>query len=129
MPTPWTHADAWVLASLAGTSADNCCALSEVVARADALNHAVLTEREFTTALARLAAAGLAVAGPDGYALTPAGAALYEDRAGKGGWAESLPVGLRGHGEPPAAEPLELPPGEFDKAVAAYQAAVERALS
>lgn len=129
METSWTHSDAWVLVSLAGTSPDNTCALAEVIARADAMEHAVLTEGEFTGAIANLVAAGLAAAdaAADRYWLTEAGRALYEQRTQRGRWSESVPRGLRELGRP-AGAPASLPAGAFDRAVAEYQAAAERAL-
>jgi hypothetical protein len=74
----WTTSDAWVLASIAGTGPGDGCTLAQIVSKADGINHAVMTEAEFTTAVPRLIAAGLidAEAEADRYWLTEAGQAL-----------------------------------------------------
>jgi hypothetical protein len=45
--------------SIGGTSPDDGYRLSEIIAKADCTNHAILIEAEFTRAVPRLLAAGL----------------------------------------------------------------------
>lgn len=100
MDSGWTS-DGWILRSIAATGST----LRGVIGVADYLNHAIPTEEEFTGAVGRLVAAGLAGCDPaaDRYWLTPAGQASPA----------VLPV-------LPPAPPLTLPPGVFAAAVRAY---------
>jgi len=120
--TAWTVADAWVFASIGGT--DEGCTLAEIVARADGINHAILTEAEFIRAVPRLVAAGLigADAKADRYWHTEVGRSLYRQRMkrhGLFGWTDAIPPALRRLGEPQDAA---WSPGEgaFDRAVHEY---------
>jgi hypothetical protein len=117
--TAWTDTDAWVLMALGGTSEDDPSPLSEIIARADAIEHAVLEKTEFTTSAGRLAAAGLIAGGGGSYWLTVAGQGLYAERTRRSGWRDNLLRGLRRLGDPRDA-PLPLEPGEFDGAVDDY---------
>jgi hypothetical protein len=117
--TTWTDTDAWVLMALGGTSEDAPSPLSEIISRADAIEHAVLEQTEFTTSAGRLAAAGLVAGGGGSYWLTVAGQELYADRTRRSGWRDNLLRGLRRLGAPRDA-PLSLEPGEFDGAVSDY---------
>jgi len=54
----WTVSDAWVFSSIEGTGPDDGYTLTQIIAKADGINHAILTEAEFTQAVSRLAAAG-----------------------------------------------------------------------
>ena len=118
----WTRADALVLAVLHGTSNTAPSDLAGLIARADALEHAVLEPREFETAAGRLIAAELITTDGERFWLTEAGSRLCAERLGRGDWSESLAIGLRKLG-PPTGEPLELPAGQFRSAVDAYLAA------
>jgi len=51
----WEFSDAWVFAAVTSVGAS----LTEVIATGDAINHAILSEAEFTRAVPRLLAAGL----------------------------------------------------------------------
>jgi len=120
----WTFADAWVFASIEGTSRDNGCRLVDIIARADGINHALLSEAEFTRAVPRLVAAGLigtdAVA--DRYWHTDAGRALYQRRMrrhGLFGWMDAIPPALRGLGAPQDGA-WSLPAGAFARATRTY---------
>jgi DNA-binding transcriptional regulator PaaX len=106
----WTFIDAWVLASI-----DDGASLSEIVAKADWINHAILGEDEFTAAVPRLVAAGLIEADgeADRYALTETGRQLHRSPHGN-----LVPV-LRRHGEPQDAQ-WRLPAGAFERAVRTY---------
>ncbi|WP_433795595.1 hypothetical protein [Actinoplanes sp. CA-252034] len=114
--TAWTSTDAWLLMALGGTSEDDPSPLSEIINRADAIEHAVMEEAEFTTSAGRLTAAGLIAGGGGDWWLTAAGQELYADRTRRSGWRDNLLRGLRKLGAPQDA-PLTLEPGEFAKAV------------
>jgi hypothetical protein len=116
--------DAWVFCSIEGTGPDDGSALAQVIAKADLINHAILTEAEFTQAAARLVAGGLigAESEADRYWHTEAGRALYRQRMkGRGlfGWIDAIPPALRRLGEP-QDKAWSLPPGAFDRAVEEY---------
>lgn len=105
MAPDWTTADAWVFAAIAGAGPDDGRPLSRVIATADGINHAILTEAEFVRAVARLTAAGLVGADPaaDRYWRTEAGRSLYATRMrrrGLFGWIEAIPPALRRVGAP-----------------------------
>ncbi|PRX16974.1 hypothetical protein [Actinoplanes italicus] len=108
----WTSADVWVLKILIGTGSENPSDLGDIVMRGDAMEHAVLEEREFTTAAGNLVAAGLVEFGDDGYWLTEAGRELTNRR-------RDIERRLVRLGEP-RGTPLELAPGEFTRAVDGY---------
>lgn len=122
--TAWVAGDAWVLAALINDTPPRPHTLVEVIAIADGINHSVLTEAEFTNAIGRLAAAGLAEAdaGADRYQPTDAGAALRKRwRHGAFGWIEAIPPQLGKIGVPQDAVWC-LPSGIFDRAVQEYLA-------
>ena len=90
----WTMTDAWVFAAIADDRPARAHTLAEVIAITDGINHAVLTEEEFTAAAGRLAAAGLidADAARERYWPTEAGANLRRRwRHGAFGWIEAIP--------------------------------------
>ena len=76
--------------------------LVDVVAKANGINHALLSEAEFTRAVPRLVAAGLVGADAVPTATgTDAGHALYQRRMrrhGLFGWMDAIPPALRGLG-------------------------------
>jgi hypothetical protein len=113
----WTWSDVWLLRSIAGRDAASGATLRGIIATADYLNHAVPDEAEFTGALDRLCAAGLAgydlVAGR--YWLTPAGHASPAHRGTFTAATGTLPPPV-----PPARPPLTLPPGAYAATVADY---------
>jgi hypothetical protein len=122
--TEWTISDAWVFSSIEGTGPDDGCKLTQIIAKADGINHAVLTEAEFTRAVPRLVAAGLIglQAEADRYWHTEAGQALYRQRMkrrGLFGWFDAIPPALRRLGEPQDSA-WSLPAGTFDHAVHEY---------
>lgn len=113
--------DAWVFSSITGTGPDDGHTLARIVAVADGINHAVLTEAEFTRAVPRLVAAGLigADAHTDRYWHTEAGRALRQrwiDRGGLFTWIDVVLPALRRLGEPHGTA-WSLPAGAFDRAV------------
>jgi hypothetical protein len=116
--------DAWIFASLGGTGLSDGFSLQLVIAAADGINHAILTEEEFIHGVPRLVAAELAGADPvaDRYWHTDAGHALYQrTMKGRGlfGWMEAMQPALEELG-PPVDGVLPLQPGAFDRAVRAY---------
>jgi hypothetical protein len=121
----WTWSDAWVFSSIDGTGRDDGCRLSEIIMRADMINHAILTEAEFTRAVPRLLAVGLigaADAEADQYWLTETGRALYRQRMkrrGMFGWMDAIPPALGRLGEP-EDNAWSLPADAFDQAVREY---------
>jgi hypothetical protein len=116
----WTLSDAWVFSAIEGTGPDNGYTLAQIIAKADGINHAILTEAEFTQAVPRLVAAGLvgAHAETDRYWHTEAGRALYRQRMkrhGLFGWIDAIPPALRRLGEPQDTA-WSLPTAVFDRA-------------
>ncbi len=119
----WDFADAWVYAAIAGSGPTDGASLTQIILYADALNHALLMESEFTAAFGRLRAAGLAEgdATADRYWLTDKGSAL---RAGYGyrglvGWMDVVPRALASLSAP-TDSPWVLPPDAFDDAIREY---------
>jgi hypothetical protein len=123
----WTAADAWVLASIEPGGST----LTELLTKADGVNHARLLEGELTAALPRLLTAGLIGVSPaaDRCWYTPAGHALYE-RAMRGrgafAWPEALLPALTRLG-PPVDATWSLPPGRFATAAKEAQALLHAA--
>jgi len=120
----WMSADAWVFAAIDGSGPEDGSSLRQVVARADAINHAILTEAEFVRAVGRLVAAGLVGADStvDRYWQTESGRTLYAARMkGRGlfGWTDALPPALYRLGPPRDVE-WSLPVGAFERAVNDY---------
>jgi hypothetical protein len=120
----WTISDAWIFASLGGTGRHDGFSLQLVVAAADGINHAILSEEEFVRGIPRRVAAGLAGADPDAdrYWHTDPGHELYQrTMKGRGlfGWMDGILPALEELG-PPVDGELRLPPGAFERAVRAY---------
>jgi hypothetical protein len=116
--------DAWVFSSVEGTGAGDGFTLAQIVAKADRINHDILTEAEFTRAVPRLVAAGLvgAQAEADRYWHTEAGQALrrrWTNRGSLFSWIDVIPPALRRLGGPQDAA-WPLPAGAFDRAVKAH---------
>jgi hypothetical protein len=57
------ESDARVFASIRGTGPDNGYTLTQIIAKASAINHGLLAEAEFGQAVPRMIAAGLVGAG------------------------------------------------------------------
>ncbi|MGI8330547.1 hypothetical protein ACRYCC_11330 [Actinomadura scrupuli] len=122
MSTGWTMSDAWVFAAISSDRAHDMRSLTQVIAIADAINHAILVEAEFTSAVARLLSAGLVGADPvnDRYWMTDAGLRVrVQWRTGLFGWIDSIPAALRQLAEPIDAG-YSLPPDAFRTAVREY---------
>jgi hypothetical protein len=70
--------DAWVFSSVEGTGTTDGYTLAQIIAKADAINHDILTELDFTRSVPRLVAAGLigVQAEADRYWHTESGQAL-----------------------------------------------------
>ncbi|GAA4361293.1 hypothetical protein [Angustibacter luteus] len=115
----WRFADAWVLTAV--TISQHPCDLVDLVAAADAVNHAIVTEAEVESSVGRLAAAGLlAIDGDDRFALTGEGAALVGHRqGGLVGQVASVLQLLRA--VTPGTSSWRLPPGAWSAATAQYR--------
>jgi len=127
-PPAWTMSDAWVFAAIANDGPSATHTLTELIGIADGINHAVLTEAEFTRAIGRLLAAGLIGADPetDRYWPTEAGANIRERwRHGLFGWIDAIPPQLQRLGQPRDTD-WSLPEGTFDQAVRDYLARMRR---
>lgn len=48
MAAEWSIADAWVFSSIEGVDRDNGYTLAQIVAKADGINHAIITQAEVT---------------------------------------------------------------------------------
>ena len=121
-PSAWTGSDAWMFAAIANDRPPATHTLTELIAIADVINHAVLTEAEFTRATGRLLAAGLIGADPeaDRYWPTETGANIRERwRHGAFGWTDAIPPQLQRLGKPRDTD-WSLPEGMFDQAAQDY---------
>lgn len=118
MDSAWTPSDVWLLRSLAAREAATATTLRGVIGVADYLDHSIPNEAEFTGALDRLSAAGLAGydVTADRFWLTPAGHASPAHRGTFAAATAALPP------PPPVPAPLSLPPGVYAAAVAEYLA-------
>jgi len=121
---PRLLSDAWVFSSIAGTGPDDGYTLAEIIAHADVINHAIVTEAEFIRAVPRLVAAGLIGAQPevDRYWRTEKGQALYRQRMkrrGLFGWIDAIPPALHKLGQPQDAA-WSVPAGTFERATKDY---------
>jgi hypothetical protein len=117
MDTAWTPSDVWLLRSISGRDAATGTPLRRVIGVADYLDHSIPNESEFTGALDRLSAAGLAGydVAADRYWLTPDGHASPAHRGTFSAATAALPPP-----PPQAPAPLTLPPGAYAAAVHAY---------
>ena len=124
MPDAWTRSDAWIFAAIAyvadaGSAGEQT--LSDVIAFADVIDHAIPTEDEFVQAIGRLTATGIVRVSADGgrYSATPAGLELRRLwRHNLLGW-DVLLLGLQKLGAPPDVR-WSLPDGAFAQAVKEY---------
>lgn len=129
----WQLSDAWVFAAIEGSGVENGYTLTQVIAKGDGINHAVVSEEEFCRAVPRLVAAGLIGAdlAADRYWRTDEGNALYK-RCMKGrglfGWIDAVPPVLRRLG-PPQDGPWNLPPGVFDSGVREWHRQAQQMLA
>jgi hypothetical protein len=125
--------DAWVFAAIEGRNADDGYTLTQVIAKGDGINHAIMTEEEFTRAVPRLINAGLVGADlvADRYWHTAAGGDLYVrrmKRRGLFGWIEAIPPALSRLGPPKDGE-WTLAPGVFERAVRDWHDRADEILS
>jgi hypothetical protein len=77
----WTFSDAWVMTGVA-IAGDDGCDLAELIAAADACNHAILTADELTQGVGRLTASGLLAHDDTRFRLTAVGQQLAARRQG-----------------------------------------------
>lgn len=112
----WAWSDAWVLAAIMLTGMDDGATLADVVAAADAINHAILTEDEVQSAVRRLLGAGLITTSRRRFSLTDSGRSLARDRrVGMLDQVDRLLGAL--HELPVQEEPWQPEPGELRAAV------------
>ena len=112
-PSQWAWSDAWFLAAVPVTGT---AALTDVVAAADWINHAILSEDEVTTAVRRLLGAGLLAVDRRQFGLTAAGRELATGLRGQ--LLAQVDDLLRRLGQLPVAESdWSLAPGELRDAV------------
>jgi hypothetical protein len=115
----WVFADAWVLAAIGGYGRP--CSLTELVAAADWINHAILLAAEIEAALGKLTGAGL-VRVLEGWTLelTDEGSELWSDGSGGDllGRVVSQQAGLSAF--EPGTTTVRLPQGALDRAVQEY---------
>ena len=115
----WTSVDAWLLA--ATSSAAEGCTLTDLVATADGINHAVPSTAELADSLAHLIGSGMLLWHGDRLLLTPAGRAIHRSwRHGLFSWSKALMPRLRT--VPRVRGDLPFGTGELDAARAAYRA-------
>lgn len=114
----WTFADAWVLTAVAVSPSP--CTLTELVAAADGINHAILLDAEVDGAVGKLLGSGLLDVTPDlALNLTPKGSALVLRRHGSLFTQVDSVLALLASvtvGDPQ----FSLPPGAMQHAVDAY---------
>jgi hypothetical protein len=77
----WTFSDAWVFTAVAVAGGDGCD-LAELIAAADACNHAVLTTEELAQGVGRLTASALVAHDGPRFRLTAEGQELAARREG-----------------------------------------------
>jgi len=120
----WEDSDAWVFAAINGGGPEDGCTLVDVIRHGDAINHAVMSEAEFTRAVPRLINAGLVGADrvSGRYWRTREGQELFARRMrrrGLFGWMDAIPPALRRLG-PPQDGSWELEPGEYERVLRRY---------
>lgn len=74
--------DAWILAAIMVHDPDRFCSLTDVVAAADAINHAIPGEDEVAGAVGKLVGAGLVSVQAGEFELTASGRAMAAARRG-----------------------------------------------
>jgi hypothetical protein len=115
----WEFADTWVLAAIGVYQRP--CTLLEVIGAADWINHAVLLEDEFTSALGKLTGAGLVRIYEEWtFELTDEGASLWSEGAGDLQRQLQLIEAQLSAFEPGRA-PVKLPRGVMDRALEEYR--------
>ena len=128
-PSPqWLWSDAWVLSAIMITDKDGGSTLTEVVAAADAINHAILMDSEVEPAVRRLLGAGLISTLPGRFLLTDTGRAMAA--AKRGGMLSQVDSLLRMLQRLPATEQeWSLQPGELRRAADEWNERAERFLA
>lgn len=116
----WEFADAWVLTAVA--ISQRPCSLTDLVAAADLINHALLLDAEVDSAFRKLLGSGLLHVTADlRFDLTPEGTALVDGRHGSL-FAQIDSVLSLLDSVPPRDEEFALPSGAMHAAVDAYRA-------
>src|SRR5260370_40246 len=81
-PLQWGWSDAWVLAAIMMTQQEGGSSLTDVVAAADAINHAILMENEVESAVRKLLGAELIATQQRAFFLTEAGEVMKAAKHG-----------------------------------------------
>ena len=116
----WAFADVWLLAAIGVYGRP--CSLTEVIASADWINHAILLESEVETALGRLVGAGLVrVLDEWRLELTDEGTELWSGGAGGDLHKHLDSVASQLAAFEPGATRVALPAGSMRRAIDDYQ--------
>ena len=120
-PLQWVWSDEWVLAAIMMTQKEGGSSLTDVVAAADAVNHAILMGNEVESAVRKLLGAELIATRQRAFFLTEAGEVMKAaKRGGLLGQVDQLLLALRWL--PVAVREWNLQPGELGHAADAWNA-------
>ena len=123
----WAWSDAWVLAAITITGSEGAASLTDVVAAADAVNHAIVLDTELEQAVGRLLGAGLIEVPKRRFRLTDAGRAMAARcSGGMRQQVDHLLAMLRRL--PLTPVPWHLEPDELETAVAGWRRRAARHL-
>lgn len=122
---PWGMEIGWIFLSIGAASRGGDATLDQVIATADGMNHAIVTDREVDTAIGILASLGLVTVDDDMFVLTPQGRALYEKMTRpRRPWPDFRQVTRvlqTQFGTATKVVDWHLKPGQLDAAVAEYR--------
>jgi hypothetical protein len=133
-PDSWAWSDAWVLLAITLRDGGGGCSLTEVIAAADAINHAIPLDSELEQAARRLLGAGLVQVRDRRLFVTEAGRNLEAVRTDQARARGVLP-GQVGRllddlqGLPVTEHDWALEPGELSQAVGAWHGRAERLIA
>jgi hypothetical protein len=124
-PLQWVWSDAWVLAAIMMTQQEGGSSLTDVVAAADAINHAILMENEVESAVRKLLGAELIATQQRAFFLTESGEVMKAAKhGGLLGQVDQLLLALRRL--PVAVREWKLQPGELRHAADAWNARAQQ---
>jgi hypothetical protein len=127
-PQAWLWSDAWVLAAIMMVDDEDGSPLADVVAAADAVNHAILLGSELEPAVRRLLGAGLIGTQQRRFFLTDAGRAMKA--AKRGGLLGQVGYLLRALQRLPVSEhEWQLLPGELRQAADSWHKHAQQILA
>jgi hypothetical protein len=118
-PARWEWSDAWVLTAIMAVDKEAGSTLTEIVAAADMINHAIVLESEIEPAVRKLSGAGLIRVRQGRFFLTEPGREMTA--AGRGGFLQQADLAWQKlRGLPVSEHEWRLRPGELDEAVQAW---------